>query len=657
MPTVAETLAEIRSGRVPLPTPPEDRSLTIFAPPSPKPVAPELSTVSPPQTVEQALAEIRGERSGFLSNLQAGIDVGAPLAGGLFGGAVGAAGMNPATMVIGAGFGAAGGAAAANITRPFLTGDAPPPSLTGLPNTIEEGLLSAAGGPLATGIASGVGAAGRAISRKVLDPLRRSVTPAGREVNEFLGRFGGRLTPGQLTESKVIDTAENIAEGSFFGGSGLMQIKEKLQPEWLQKAATELVDTVGTRTGNQAYGAMLTDTVGQNRKMVAKVAKTMYGEVDTLARNVKVDTDPVVSFIKKGVKAKNSNVEKALAAAFPDGGWQAMLVTKHPGSAVIIRPGGQRIGQSTPPRIVNEASFQLAQEARSRLLRIGRRKPLSAEDEAVVSTARHIGGLLDKAIEDTGSRLAPDALDAFRRANEFYRVGQEKYNNEIIRAVVRKLIKRPEGISRDLLRPDNATTLDAVRAAVGPNEYSKYQARFATSMLNKSTDKMGVVDGSKLVGLLNSLGDETLSAAFTHDGAKALKELAHAAQFVQTQQSTKVPGRMLIQMKTGQALGVAGSLAFGGASAGGLGGAAVILGGPVVLGKLLASPKAVKLLLAAQRTTPGTRQFSQAVGQLMTLANDLGQNDPDGLGDEADSTLSRFMAGPTQRGPVDLRAP
>jgi len=126
-------------------------------------------------------------------------------------------------------------------------------SLVGAPPELDEVQTRIASGLTAGAVGEGIGQGIIRGGRRLLAPFARKVTDAGREAVEFLG---GHITPAQVTESRGLAVAENILEGSFFGGGRYSQFL-KQQNDLLRERADEILDQFGPRVTNEQAGGTL----------------------------------------------------------------------------------------------------------------------------------------------------------------------------------------------------------------------------------------------------------------------------------------------------------------------------------------------------------------------------------------------------------------
>lgn len=577
---------------------------------------PGVTTEPQKKTVAASLAEM--EQKGPLGTpglwAQYLLEQGGPFVGGVAGAVAGAPVAPLLGSVGGAVLGGMLGAQLPNVTRPFLTRQPAQPLTETAPSVLGEGLMQGTGAMGGRLVPRGIekGLAGLAGKFKI--------SPEARAAWSTMTERGSQMTAGQVSQNRAVDILENIATGSIAGGARISTIKagqEAALKEWTES----LMEQYSTATGRKGLGELLTGLVKEKRSAGRAAARQLYQEVDELSRGIDVDTTEVAGFIRTGLKGKRRDVVHALHAALPEG-WSTYLTKKVPGQAPssILGPEGLPATAATPAAQLPQTTFALAQQARTRLYQISRKHPLAPEDEAVTRTAGHLARLLDTAMDDAGTRLAPDALAAFRRANSFVRETEQTLNNEVVRSVVKRLVKEPTQMRTVLMQPNNAGLVEAVKTAV-PEAWPQVQSHLAQSLLAQSVDiKTAQLSGPKLLTAIRALGDDTSTAIFSPSVLRELKQLGETVTFLQTRHDAGGGvGRVAIQLMQGGALinlvfspieALAGTP---GASA-----LAALIGGPYLASRVLTNPTMLRFMVTGFKAGPGTQQWTRMLTHLAT---------------------------------------
>lgn len=575
-----------------------------------------------------------------------------PMVGSMLGGMAGAA-LGPLGAVGGAGLGYELGERTARLGQSiadYLV-PVPPGSQTALgkqmraPSTplgelgrtatnIATGTTAEAGGQ-----ALGAGAKGLAAMASRKFPVAQ---PGARAVQSELQTVGSRLTPAQFTDNRTIDVMEGIAEGALLGGP--IEGVKKGQQTAIQTLVDRTLAEVDTKMGVRGVSKFLEDAVRGRRVWGSALKRAAYKDVDQTAGNVMVDTSDIVSFVEDSLNKGQTNVKRALDAALPN--WRQVLIRPE-SQATIFRPvetslkktvtsplsdayGRPITGEQTTRGMrevqqimgvpgANQTTFSEAASARSALLAISRKKAIDPEQEAITKTAGLMAGKLDKAIETSASKLAPDALKSFREANALTKHVEQTLNNETVRGVVRKLSTQPAKLAQVLLQPNNVDVLERVRDAA-PGAWPTVQAKLAESTILKAINpaKNGEFNGKAFLKGLKAIGPETAETAFGKETLAALQRLGETANFVQAAHAAGTgAGSMVIKLTQGGAMVTLALAPFAGFPSGpAAAGVGATLLGPYVMGKLMASPKAIHLLADGLKPGIGVEQAGRIAAQL-----------------------------------------
>lgn len=435
--------------------------------------------------------------------------------------------------------------------------------------------------------------------------------PAARATQSELQTVGSRLTPAQFTENRGIDVLEGIAEGALLGGP--IDAVKKGQQGAVQALVDRTLAQLDAKMGVRGVSQFLEDAVRGRRIWGKTLQRAAYKEVDAAASGVKVDTGEFVTFVEQALAKNQANVKRALDAAVPN--WRQVLMRPE-SEARIFAPTSQQI---THVPGANEATFSDVASARSALLRISRKKALAPEDEVVTKTAGMLASKLDSAIEDSAAKLSPEALTAFREANALTKRVEQTFNNETVRAVIRKLSKEPAKLFGVLMKPQNVDVLERVRDAA-PGAWPTIQSKLAEGSILRAAEptKGGQFNGDTLLRSFKQLGDETAETAFGTETFAALKRLAETDSFVRAARPAgEGAGSMVIKLAQGGAMVTLAMSPFLGFQSGrvALGTGAMLLG-PYAMGKLMASPKAIRLLADGIKPGLGVEQAGRIAAQL-----------------------------------------
>jgi hypothetical protein len=214
------------------------------------------------------------------------------------------------------------------------------------------------------------------------------------------------------------------------------------------------------------------------------------------------------------------------------------------------------------------------------------------------------------------------AYEAWRIANRFYREGQEKYNNTLLRRLVKLADDTgtgAENIAPAIFKPGQVSKVRKVKRALGEgsDEWRNLKGFFIQHLLSKSTDVNGNLVGKRILnnmsGKPNSFGMPVLTEVFTGPQIRALEDFGRVLQATQASQGEGA-GRMLIQLAQGTAVG---RILLSGAIEPTT--AAVILG-PPLLSKMLLNPKTAKLLTKGISTPAGSEAAAGLLSRIVAAS-------------------------------------
>ena len=410
---------------------------------------------------------------------------------------------------------------------------------------------------------------------KTLRPVAKKLVPGAKKVSrEFLKR-GAVLTPAQATESRILDTLESIAEGSFAGGGKLQWLKRITQPQALGSYVDDVSKQIGkgvrSNLSPEEVGDLIQSTISGKRTIFKSTAKAAYGKVDDLAKGVIVDLKPL--------KAYASGQLKKAATRKGIGSTQA-------GDALLKKV----------MMLDDTISFKNAQGLRSALL--DEKGAMSITKDKALGLASKLIGLTDNVMESGGGKLAPEAKNAWRVANKFYRTGSERFNKKIIKNLVKTLDENPEIAVKKIFRPNASRQIKAVKDLMTPSSWRNVKSAYFEDLLQKSADADGVVSGNKFLGILNGMGDDTLKSIYTQEELLNIKTVGKMAQLIQ--KPTGGGGKMLIQLaQPGALLNIMQGGSLQGTSA-------TIVAAPYVISRIFSSKTGSKLLSTGMKTPIGS---------------------------------------------------
>lgn len=200
------------------------------------------------------------------------------------------------------------------------------------------------------------------------------------------------------------------------------------------------------------------------------------------------------------------------------------------------------------------------------------------------------------------------AYQAWRLANRFYKEGQERLNNTMIRRLIKFAEDSGTGsemIAPAIFKPGQVSTVLKVKKAVDPQTWRKLQGYFMEYLQQKSTDVNGTIVGKRMLNNISdksgSFGIPMMNEVLGPERVKNLKTFGRTLQLTQERQGEGV-GKMLIQLTQAGAIG---ALAMGEGNPY-LSGTIIL--GPALLSRALLNPRINRILTEGIVMPAGSRE-------------------------------------------------
>jgi len=532
-----------------------------------------------------------------------------------------ASGGNPAAIVAGA----TGGRALKEVTEEFLERYGVQEERSAKERLTDVGVA---------GLAAGTGELGGRLllgaGKRLISPGGRDIIPGARAAAErtvqftrqrdrgllakALGQYGKRtaFTPGQLAESDLIDTIENASRHAFFGRRAL-RLKDVEAQHVLRRMTDDFVEKFGTQASPEQVARLFIKTVQHNDDVYFTTARKLYNHVDELigvpgptgelVSPEIVPTQSMKAFAKEVIGRRGQGLKVAASKTGDD------LLDE-----ILAMP--------------DTISFANAQHIRSQLIKLDA-PATESNREVVKGLSRKFGKLLDGEMEVAARELSPEATEAWRGANAFWRKGKETFRGKLIQSMLKKE-DTAEAIIGAVFKPGATSTIRAAREASRPLTWKQMQKAYLTNIVKESTNDEGLLVASKVSARLAKMGDPALREIFQGGktaGLEAIKNLEEVAKLMQ-QRETKLSGGMMIQLlQAGAGVQLVEAAVTG--STRKLTGASIgILGIPAVMSKILTNPVASRWLINGfhmPRTAAGIKQMTTLSGRILAriAADDL----------------------------------
>jgi len=461
----------------------------------------------------------------------------------------------------------------------------------------------AIGGEMAlAGTGEAVGIPIAKVAQKVAAPFAKTVIPEAVEVSEELAKFGGKLTPAQMTEAAPLDIIENMVRSAPFGKDVLERQILQGKDAWARWGQS-LAGEMGEHASDPEVGQLVLDMGKKGIDAHRIMGQRLY--VDAAK---KFSQEPIVS-----VAPLREAASKHLAVFA-----ETAEVGKTAKSAGLLRKVA-KVGEGKADNVTFENAITL----RSELLGLQRDM---AETVGEGKTKRIIGDLitaLDDSMQEAAEKQGGGALASWRKANRFWKYGKETFENNFMAGLIVKNKKTPERISEAIFRSGNVDEIikfkKALRVAANLDKsidhnavWGKMQRNHLESILAKKTSaKTAEINPDTVLKLFTDpKQSRTLREIYTAEQVKGITEWARAGQLMNKQMGG---GGMVMQLVQGTALL---ALATGQYQKG----AATVFIAPYVLARMLTNPVTAKLLTVGYTIPVNTPKGIGIAGRIMAEA-------------------------------------
>jgi len=506
------------------------------------------------------------------------------VAGGVTGGIPGA--------IAGATIGGSAGAAGKQIYQHAIgSPEAPQTSLEAAEKIgiagVEQGAYEAVGGAIAK------------VGGKILAPFAKTMTDRGiramKVLEEYMPKKMPALLPAQVTEHRGLDWLHTVAEYSIGGGNVIFKHNQATN-----KAIENMTDDLASAFGEKVSATELGQTVvnvaqGGWKNFKNTITTPLYNQVAELVG-------------KKGDIVSTLGLKNAIAD-------KVEVIAKIKGL------GGEESGDAIVKAIQelpDMVDYATAQELRKRLYSLGQKFKASPGGESGVGLAKHLTSISDEAIDSALSKADKSALYLWRGTNKIYKEGTEKYNNSLIRSLIKKSERDPHAVMDVIFKKGGVKSIERVKAAVGTETWESLQGWYMRDIIEK-TSKDGVFQGERFLKELfnpsRGMSKEGVEAIFGKVSTDRIKEVGNAVRIAQEAVGkSKAGGGIAIQLMQ---IGAVTGLFYGQMPKGGV----ALLVGPYALAKIFANKQASKWLTTGMKLPKGSAHFAATMARLSDFIN------------------------------------
>ena len=539
----------------------------------------------------------------------------------------------PGATIVGAGLGTVAGKAVKKQIATGLLGETPKYNLTD--QDIKDYLAAGAAGAAGEGVGM--------IGVKMLSPFAKYITPVHKRAVEFFKRYGGRLTPAQATEHRLLDTIEGVVEHSLFGGSKFREFRLS-QDELSVSIADDIVNRFGNSATAEEAGLLVQKAIENKNIAFNKAANVLYKEVDRLAGGAQIDILPLKKeaqrLLKQLTPTKTEMIMEETTLKIIDASGRPITTTIPKQVTKKLVPS---LKNKSTVRILedfaklpDEVPFQYLQQWRSDLMQVGF-APTDLIPGKTAGMAKHLSKTIDNTFTRAEGGLSGDALEAFRKANGFWKLGKEKFNNNLIKSVAKK---DPELIAQTIFKPNAIQPIKKIKAMLGEETYKKIRGVYTNSLLFKESIEnqyptmtlneiknlpvpdigmgpTGIISGNKLLNRLRGMGKSTLEEIYSKPELDDLFNFGNTLKLIQNR-PPGTGGGMLIQLVQANAImALPIGIATGFESVSGT--AAMALLSPPVLARLFTNKHGIQWLTKGLVTKRGSKEGIKLANRIIAI--------------------------------------
>lgn len=428
---------------------------------------------------------------------------------------------------------------------------------------------------------------------KTLAPFANKVKPeAAAMIEHFRDKLRPVFTPAEATDSRILDWMQNVAENSILGSDSFAAFKLK-RAKVFDDIADGFISSFASQSSPEQIGELFVDVVNRRTKLVGLGANVLYNNAKELIGDVAIPTKVMKKFVEP----------------FKE-------VADELGGLASVSAGDDLVEVIT--NLPETLSYDAAKALRTRLLStIDEVKVINKNAEAI-GKAKKLISLIDNEMEQSLAARSPEALKAWRAANEFYRAGSERFNNTMIRRLVKMADESGRGaefIVPSVFAPKKITTVRRVKSALREKDWPVMQRFFVENLISQAKNAIGELQGRDLIQSITNAGDDVVKEVLSPAQIKDLKTLANALEMTQSQQGEGL-GKVWIQLT--QAGAAAGLMSQGFDRTAG-----AILFGPALLAQVMLDPRGVKLLQEGIKLPANSPAVGGFVARLARLSTEI----------------------------------
>lgn len=475
--------------------------------------------------------------------------------------------------------------------------------------------------------------------------IKKTVPEAAALVDDF-AKVGGTFSPTELDSRFSLRVMEGFSRGSF-GAAEIFREFEEKQMKAASVFAKNIIDSIAEGVARQTpkeigetFAKEIISPNGRILMILDDLVNPLYKQVDDLAK------ESVAGFrqIRKGGRAIRGVTGRFQPAKElqririgPKVSTKSLKTFANKQLATDKRLNGQflsPIGRSKMKKIVgmgDDISFSDMRLLRSSYLRDVRK--LARDVDQSQGIIKQLAGIADDAIFDPKSTkgLNREALNLLRNTNALYKQGKEGIKTTFSESLMKKLVKNPSSVVKEVILDDNPTAIKLLReslvepisgkpSAEGKILWNQIRQAWLANAVEETT-KEGVVNPRTYNNIIKKLTVEGFNELFPEPAVRSNVIKLHQLFEVV---GKKPPTGLSLFSRGAQTMGVvkmyqgAKASDFIGFTTGGL-----LSIGPLAFAKMSMNPTGLKLLTAGVKMKPGATGLVPNAVRMIRLLREI----------------------------------
>lgn len=447
--------------------------------------------------------------------------------------------------------------------------------------------------------------------RRTMQPLRSKLATYADEAMREFPTVGDDVAvlPSEISDSRMLNIMENIAEGSIFGGgqtTAVQATRAGLAEGKVAAKLTTLAPKVEAAAAARESGELVKTSIDDAIANFRRIERPAWEKVRELADPIQLELTPVTdAYIARltgrevgsleagtGVRAARrvANLVGDVAETVPEGrGYLSgqPIAEMAESVQIAVRQAMAETAETVERMTAGEFTNTI-----SKLNTLGRslRRSAAMDPSKYNAQLGIVKGLIQATREDlmvTLARTSPEAVRAYERATMISRLGNQRLYNKAVNKIAGA---EPAKIAEMLLTRNNSTTVNQVTKAVGRQNMQPLR-RVALERILRPDAVTKELNWAAIARRLDGIGDDTLTALFPKGQAGDIKQLATLMNNLARTPAGGIGKVGIMLTQWGPLMGLAPAI-YTGSVPGGL----TVLVGPWMLARIMSSRHGAKYL-------------------------------------------------------------